>query len=53
MKKVLLKILPFVLTSLFVVAFWKIWTGTGNYAWNLQGKDLLFLDIALSSILTS
>ena len=50
MKRVLLKILPFVLTSLLVVVFWKIWIGTDNYAWNPQGKELLFLDIALTSI---
>jgi hypothetical protein len=50
MKRVLLKILPFVLTSLLVVVFWKIWTGTDNYAWHPQGKELLFLDIALTSI---
>ena len=50
MKRVLLKILPFVLTSLVVVVFWKIWTETDNYAWNPQGKELLFLDIALTSI---
>ena len=50
MKRVLLKILPFVLTNLLVVVFWKIWTETDNYAWNPQGKELLFLDIALTSI---
>jgi len=50
MKRVLLKTLPFLLTSLLVVVFWKIWTGTDNYAWNPQGKELLFLDIALTSI---
>jgi len=50
MKRILLKILPFVLTSLLVVVFWKIWTETDNYAWNPQGKELLLLDIALTSI---
>jgi len=50
MKRVLLKILPYVLTSLLVVVFWKIWTGTDNYAWNPKGKELLCLDIALISI---
>jgi len=50
MKRLLLKILLFVLTSLFVVVFWKIWTETSNYAWNPQGKELLMLDTALISI---
>ena len=50
MKRALLKILPFVLTSIFVVVSWKIWTRTDNYAWNPQGKELLFLDVALTSI---
>lgn len=50
MKRILLKILPFVLTSLLVIVFWKIQTGTDNYAWNPQRKELLFLDIALISI---
>ena len=50
MKRVFLKILPFVLTSLLVVVFWKIWTRADNYAWNPQGKELFFLDIALTSI---
>ena len=38
------------LTSILVVAFWKIQTETNDYAWNPIGKELLFLDIALTSI---
>lgn len=33
-----------------VIVFWKMWTWTDNYAWNPVGKELLMLDIALSSI---
>jgi len=50
MKRLLFKILSFVLTSLLVIAFWKIQTMSGNYAWNPKGKELLMLDIALTSI---
>jgi len=33
-----------------VIGFWKTQTWTGHYAWNPKGKELLMLDIALSSI---
>jgi hypothetical protein len=33
-----------------VVGFWWMLTETDNYAWNPLGKDLLMLDIALTSI---
>ena len=48
--KAIKKILPFFLTSILVIGFWKLWTGTDNYAWNPIGKQLLMLDIALTSI---
>lgn len=44
------KILPYILTSLLVIGFWKLWTWTDNYAFSPQGKDLLMLDSALTSI---
>jgi len=44
------KILPYILTSLLVIGFWKLWTWTDNYAFSPEGKDLLMLDIALTSI---
>jgi hypothetical protein len=44
------KILPYLLTSLFVVGLWWLFTGTDNYAWNPKGKETLILDIALISI---
>jgi len=50
MKRILLNILLFVLTSLLVIFFWKIRTDASNYAWNPKGKELLMLDIALTSI---
>lgn len=50
MKKKFLNILPFLVTSLIVIGFWKLWTWTDNYAWNPKGKELLMLDIALTSI---
>lgn len=37
-------------TSLAVIGFWKMWTWTDNYAWNPKGKELLLLDMALTSI---
>ena len=40
----------FVLTSLLVVGFWKIWKGTDNYAWNPQGEELQILETAWTSI---
>jgi len=50
MKTAIRNILPYFLTTLFVVGLWWLRTGTDNYAWNPEGKDLLMLDIALSSI---
>jgi hypothetical protein len=44
------KILPYIIVSIIVIAFWKIWTSTDNYAWSPKGKELLMLDIALTSI---
>lgn len=44
------KILPYFLTSIFVVGLWWLLTGTDNYAWNPVGKELLMLEIALISI---
>ena len=44
------KILPYILTSVLVIGFWKLWTWTDNYAFNPKGKELLMLDIALTSI---
>lgn len=38
------------IASLLVIGFWKMWTWTDNYAWNPEGKELLMLDIALTSI---
>lgn len=50
MTRVLKKILPYFLTSLFVVGLWWFLTRTDNYAWNPKGKETLMLDIALISI---
>lgn len=50
MKKKFLNILPFLLRSLIVIGFWKLWTWTDNYAWSPKRKELLMLDIALTSI---
>jgi len=44
------KVLPYLITSLLVIGFWKLSTWTDNYAWNPIGKELLMLDIALTSI---
>ncbi len=48
--KTLKKVLPFLLTSILIIGFWKLWTWTDNYAFNPKGKDLLMLDIALTPI---
>jgi hypothetical protein len=50
MKTFTKKIFPYLITSLLVIGFWKMWTWTDNYAWNPKGKELLMLDIALTSI---
>jgi hypothetical protein len=50
MKTLTKKILPYLGTSLLVIGFWKMWTATDNYALNPEGKELLMLDIALTSI---
>lgn len=50
MKAITEKILPYLITSLLVIVFWKMWTWTDNYAWNPEGKELQMLDIALTSI---
>jgi len=44
------KILPYFLTSIFVVGLWWLLTGRDNYAWFPKGKETLMLDIALISI---
>jgi hypothetical protein len=44
------KILPYLLTSIFVVGLWWLFTRTVNYAWFPKGKETLMLDIALISI---
>ena len=48
--KAIKRILPYFLTSILVIGFWKLWTGTDNYAWNPIGKEVLMLDIALTTI---
>jgi len=48
--KALKIIIPYLLTSLLVIGFWKIWTLTDNYAFNPKGKEILSLDIALTFI---
>jgi hypothetical protein len=50
MKTLTKKILPYLITSLLVIGFWKMRTWTDNYAWNPEGKELLMLDIALTLI---
>jgi hypothetical protein len=50
MKTLTKKILPYLITSLLVIGFWKMWTWTDNYAWFPKGKELLALEIALTSI---
>jgi len=50
MKTFTKKILPYLITSLLVIGLWKLLTWTDNYAWNPVGKELLMLDIALTSI---
>jgi hypothetical protein len=50
MKTFTKKILPYLISSLLVIGFWKMWTWTDNYAWNPKGKELLMLEIALISI---
>jgi len=50
MKKIALKILPYLIVSILIIIYWKIQTSTSNYAWNPKGKQTLFLDIALLSI---
>lgn len=44
------KILPYFLTSIFVIGIWWILTAIDNYAWNPKGKETLMLEIALTSI---
>lgn len=48
--KAIKKILPFFLTSILVIGFWRLLTSTDNYAWNPIGKEILMLDIALTTI---
>ena len=44
------RLLPYILTSLLLIGFWKLRTWTDNYAFSPEGKELLMLDIALTSI---
>ena len=48
--KAIKRILPYFLTSILVIGFWKLLTGTDNYTWNPIGKEILMLDIALTTI---
>lgn len=50
MKRYFKKTLPYLIISLLVIGFWKLWTLPENYAWHPKGKELLVLDIALTSI---
>ena len=50
MKTFTKKLLPYLIATLLVIGLWKMWTWTDNYAWNPKGKDLLMLDIALTSV---
>ena len=50
MKKHIKSILPYLITTIAVIVFWKIWTETDNYAFNPKGKEVFQLDIALSII---
>jgi len=44
------KILPYILTSILVIGFWKLLTWTESYAFCQQGKEMIMLDTALTSI---
>jgi hypothetical protein len=44
------KTLPYLLTSLAVIALWRLFTWTDNYAWSPKGKERLMLDVALTTI---
>ncbi len=50
MKKIITKTAPFLISSLLVIGYWKMRTWTPNYAWDPQGKEMLMLDIALTSL---
>lgn len=50
MKTVIWKISPYFFTSVCVIVVWRFATMTDNYAWFPKGKDLLMLDIALTTI---
>ena len=50
MKRLTKKILPYLISSLLVIGLWKLLTWSDNYAWFPKGKELLMLDIALTSI---
>ena len=50
MKNLLKKISPYLIASLVVIGFWKMKTWTDNYSFSPNGKELLNLDIALTSI---
>ena len=50
MKTFTKKILPYLITSLLVIGYWKMWTWTDYYAWDPEGKELIALEIALTSI---
>jgi|WetSurMetagenome_2_1015567.scaffolds.fasta_scaffold09190_1 hypothetical protein len=44
------KFLPYLISSLFVIVFWKLFTSSNNYAFNPKGKELLMLQLALNYI---
>jgi hypothetical protein len=44
------KVLPFLLTSFFVVSVWRLLTMTDNYAWQPVGNDLELIEEALEAI---
>jgi len=50
MKTAIKNIIPYFLTSIFVIAIWNLNTWIDNYAWFPKGNDLLILENALSSI---
>src|SRR5688572_17331367 len=48
--KILKTILPYLILTTIVIVWWKVATMTSNYAWNPKGKELLMLDISLTTI---
>lgn len=48
--KILKTILPYLILTTIVIVWWKVATTTSNYAWNPKGKEVLMLDISLTTI---